>query len=37
MGTRYGVRKTELKNRSWTHWLKIPYITYEELPVDITE
>ena len=30
MGTRYGVRKTELKNRSWTHWLKIPYITYEQ-------
>jgi len=30
MGTRYGVRKTELSKRSWTHWLKIPYITYEE-------
>ena len=30
MGTRYGVRKTELSKRSWTHWLKIPYIKYEE-------
>ena len=29
MGTRYGVVKTELANRSWTHWLKVPYINYD--------
>ena len=29
MGTRYGVVKTELANRGWTHWLKIPYINYD--------
>lgn len=29
-GTRYGVVKTELENRSWTHWCKNPYIRYEE-------
>lgn len=28
MGTKYGVVKTRLKNSSWTHWLKIPYINY---------
>ena len=28
MGTRYGVVKTELAKRNWTHWLKIPYINY---------
>lgn len=28
MGTKYGVVKTKLKKRNWTHWLKIPYITY---------
>ena len=28
MGTRYGVVKTELDGRGWTHWLQIPYINY---------
>ena len=30
MGTRYGVVKTRVAARSWTHWLKIPYINYIE-------
>lgn len=30
MGTQYGVVKTQLTNSRWTHWLKIPYITYIE-------
>ena len=30
MGTRYGVVKTRVAARSWTHWLKIPYINYSE-------
>ena len=29
MGTRYGVVKTELADRGWTHWLKVPYINYD--------
>ena len=29
MGTRYGVIKTELADRGWTHWLKVPYINYD--------
>lgn len=29
MGTRYGVVKTQLSERSWTAWLEIPYINYE--------
>ena len=28
MGTKYGVVKTQLADRSWTAWLKIPYINY---------
>ena len=28
MGTKYGVVKTQLEGRSWTHWLEIPYINY---------
>ena len=32
MGTRYGVVKTVLANGSWTDWLKIPGITYIEVP-----
>ena len=28
MGTKYGVVKTELAGRGWTHWLRIPYINY---------
>ena len=28
-GTKYGVIKTELKGRGWTHWLKVPYISYD--------
>ena len=29
MGTKYGVVKTELAKRNWTHWLKVPYISYD--------
>lgn len=29
MGTMYGVVKTELEGRGWTHWLKIAYINYD--------
>lgn len=29
MGTRYGVVKTKLEGSRWTHWLKIPYISYD--------
>ena len=28
MNTKKGVVKTKLKGRGWTHWLKIPYISY---------
>jgi cell wall-associated NlpC family hydrolase len=28
MGTRYGVVKTQLNDRSWTAWLELPGITY---------
>ena len=28
MGTRYGVVRTEIANRGWQAWYKIPYITY---------
>ena len=28
MGTKYGVVKTQLSERSWTAWLEIPYINY---------
>ena len=28
MGTKYGVVKTQLSERSWTAWLEIPYIRY---------
>lgn len=31
-GTRYGVVRTNLDDGSWTHWLKVPYITYVEQP-----
>lgn len=27
-GTKYGVVKTKLEERPWTHWLKCPYIEY---------
>ena len=27
-GTKYGVVKTQLSERSWTAWLEVPYITY---------
>ena len=30
MGTPYGVVKTQLAGSRWTHWLKVPYITYVE-------
>ena len=30
MGTRYGVVRTRLADRGWTHWMKIPYINYLE-------
>ncbi len=29
MGTKYGVVKTELDGRGWTHWLQIEYINYD--------
>lgn len=29
MGTKYGVVKTKLAERSFTHWLEIPYIDYD--------
>ena len=32
MGTRYGVVRRELSAGSWTHWLKVPGITYIEEP-----
>ena len=30
MGTKYGVVRTQLTDGRWTHWLKIPYISYME-------
>lgn len=30
MGTRYGVVQTNLSDGRWTHWLKIPYISYNQ-------
>jgi len=29
MGTKYGVVKTQLEDRGWTHWLEVPGIEYE--------
>ena len=29
MATRYGVVKTELQGRGWTHWLEVPEIKYD--------
>ena len=29
MGTKYGVVKTKLSERSWTHWLEVPSIRYD--------
>ena len=29
MGTKYGVVKTKLVDRNWTHWLEIEYISYD--------
>ena len=29
MGTKYGVVKTKLEGRGWTHWLQVPYISYD--------
>lgn len=29
-GTKYGVVKTKLKDRPWTHWLKYPGIEYQD-------
>ena len=29
MGTKYGVVKTELAGRGWTHWLQVEYINYD--------
>lgn len=34
-GTKVGVIQTPIENSGWTHWLKIPYITYYDS--DITE
>ena len=30
MGTKYGVVKTKLRERNFTHWLKCPYFIYDE-------
>lgn len=35
-GFNYGVVKTKLKDRAWTHWYKIPGITYGESTSDTT-
>ena len=29
MGTKYGVVKTQLEGRGWTHWLEVQGIEYE--------
>ena len=29
MGTKYGVVKTKLAERGFTHWLEIPFIDYD--------
>ena len=29
MGTKYGVVKTQMEGRGWTHWLEVPGIEYE--------
>lgn len=29
MGTHYGVVRTKVSERNWTHWLKVPYINYD--------
>ena len=29
MDTRYGVVKTKLQGRGWTHWLEVPEIKYD--------
>jgi len=34
-GTKYGVVKTKLKDRAWTHWLKYPGIEYIDTDVVI--
>ena len=31
MGTEHGIKKTRLVDRHWTHWLKIPYISYDPI------
>lgn len=36
-GTTKGVIKTPIGDSGWTHWLKIPYITYVEETADPTE
>lgn len=35
-GTKYGVVKTKLKERPWTHWLKYPGIEYVEQDAALT-
>lgn len=34
MNTRYGVRKTQLSRGTWTHWLEIPYISYDNVTTE---
>ena len=29
MGTKYGVVKTKLSDRNFTHWLQVEYISYD--------
>lgn len=34
MGTKYGVVRTQLAERNFTHWLEIPYIRYDRIRGD---
>lgn len=36
-GTKYGVVKTKLKERPWTHWLACPYIEYPPIEIESKE
>lgn len=31
-GTKYGVVETNLVDRPWTHWFKVPFVKYEDRP-----
>lgn len=36
-GFRYGCVKTEIARRDWTHWCKLPFLTYPEEPLPAGE